>query len=921
MTGSNFTAAENVTINYDANPAMPAFTLGSTATTFTRTFTIPASVSGNHTITAIGASSGTATAILTVTPKITSNRTTGIAGNSVTVSGTGFAASENGVAVNLGETRVSSTISVNAVGSWTSSFDIPVMPGGSYALQALGNVTLAATVPSLSLQVTPYFTISPDNAPEGQTISVSGFGFKANESNIIVSWNTIDVSKPVQADANGSWSSSFVVPASSGGSHDIFARGQATLKTAVPKVSFGVGASISINKTGAKTGDSITVSGAGFAKNESGITILFDKLEIPVSEPANESGSWSARFTIPLSSGGLHKIDARGRTTPASAIADLNFTVLPNVTTNTSAGTAGTTVTFKGNGFIDGETITILYDGKPLGAKITADSSGAWQAAVTIPPSPGGQRTLQVNGTVTAATLIGSLSFEVAPALSITPTAGFVGSRVSITGSGFTAGSKLAFWFDNTDLSISSARTDDSGSFSQTITIPKAPSGDHTIRVVDSQNRSFEAVFTLDSTAPLMPKLASPPDGVTMGFFGNITPALEWSKVSDPSGVSYNLQIDSDPDFNNPKIDISGLTVNKYTVKKAEALARGQYYWRVQSVDGASNVSLWTDASTIISGKISPVIFSLMLLAAVIVIGAGIFVPLRLVRHRNKVRRNQAAEIVIPEVVNAEYRQIEGDKKALPWRLALPQAPHAGRGSKNVSGEDQARLRVIIDFARSMPLAEPGNNTGWLVELAENASGVSASPTLYSQIVKGELQLRYEPAWVRHPTYLDLLTLLEGQPILQDLASFIESVNRTAVEAEAALGDIYQEIKRDISWDIFINGGWVYLSSVYIDSFNWFQGKYLKEPSEKDYSIKAEPLTSGGSGFGLYAESNTPFAGLLIRTTEEKDAAQLRTLHSRLRRIFRNNEHIKTVVGAIMQLEIQRQRLLNAFSQFGRLHT
>jgi hypothetical protein len=312
----------------------------------------------------------------------------------------------------------------------------------------------------------------------------------------------------------------------------------------------------------------------------------------------------------------------------------------------------------------------------------------------------------------------------------------------------------------------------------------------------------------------------------------------------------------------------------------------------------------------------------LIVVGIVVLLGVGVFFLLIWFRRKRQAHKDQVApEIVIPEIVNAEYKQIEsGDKKSLPWRLALPQAPQPARGAKsNISSEDQARLKVIIDFAKSVPLAEPGANTNWLVDLAENTTGLCASPALYSQLVRGELQLRYEPAWMRHPTYIDLQTLLEGQSLLEDLNTFVDSVNRTASEAEAALGDIYQEIVAEIRWDIFPNGGWVYISAIYIDSFNWFQGKYLKEPSERDYSIKAEPLAAGGDGFGLYAESNTPFAGLLIQTGEEKDARDLRTLHLKLRRDFRNSERIKLVVTSIIQLEVQRNRLMNAFRQFNRL--
>ena len=265
-----------------------------------------------------------------------------------------------------------------------------------------------------------------------------------------------------------------------------------------------------------------------------------------------------------------------------------------------------------------------------------------------------------------------------------------------------------------------------------------------------------------------------------------------------------------------------------------------------------------------------------------------------------------------------------GRRRALPWRLALPQAPpqpRGGKGGRVLSPEDQARLKVIIDFARSLPLVEPGPNTNWLVDLAENVSGEAASPALYGRLLKGELQVRYEPAWMRHPTFADLQTLLEGQPILQDLDSFIDSVNHSASEALMLLQDIYRDATAEAAQDILGNNGWGFISGVYTDVLSWFTGKYLREPSERDYSIKSDgKMGEGARLFELSGEPNTPFAGLLIQAADENAPAQLRALHLKLRRNYRNNDRAREVVGNITQLDVQRERLLNAFNQFNRLN-
>jgi hypothetical protein len=121
--------------------------------------------------------------------------------------------------------------------------------------------------------------------------------------------------------------------------------------------------------------------------------------------------------------------------------------------------------------------------------------------------------------------------------------------------------------------------------------------------------------------------------------------------------------------------------------------------------------------------------------------------------------------------------------------------------------------------------------------------------------------------------------------------------------------------------DILANDGWGFVSGVYIDALSWYLGKSLREPSERDYALKSEGNASAGTGnWGLYSEQNTGFAGLLVRAADEKEASQLRALHLKLRRSYRNNDKAREVASITTQLEVQRTKLLADFSQFNRLN-
>ncbi|MFC1994745.1 kelch repeat-containing protein [Chloroflexota bacterium] len=97
--------------------------------------------------------------------------------------------------------------------------------------------------------------------------------------------------------------------------------------------------------------------------------------------------------------------------------------------------------------------------------------------------------------------------------------------------------------------------------------------------------------FTVDVSLPAAPSLLSPEDG---DYTNNTTPEFDWTDVYDPSGTTYDLQVDDDDLFGNPEVDVTGVLVSAYTLVAGEALAEGAYYWRVRTMDGGGNQSDWT---------------------------------------------------------------------------------------------------------------------------------------------------------------------------------------------------------------------------------------------------------------------------------------------------------------------------------------
>jgi hypothetical protein len=95
--------------------------------------------------------------------------------------------------------------------------------------------------------------------------------------------------------------------------------------------------------------------------------------------------------------------------------------------------------------------------------------------------------------------------------------------------------------------------------------------------------------FTIGATPPPAPTLISPPNNSRLG---ENTPTFRWTVVSDPSGVTYQIQVDNDPSFSSPEVNVTGLANNTY---HSPTLAYKTYSWRVRAIDGTGNQSDWSD--------------------------------------------------------------------------------------------------------------------------------------------------------------------------------------------------------------------------------------------------------------------------------------------------------------------------------------
>ena len=157
-----------------------------------------------------------------VTPEISIDKPSGIVGESITMTGSRFAANERGLKILFDGQAVVPNIEVNAQGDWEESFEVPEMPAGKYSVTVEGEQTKKEDISELSFEIKPDIVLSPDEGHVGIDLTVTGRGFAANEDVTI----KYDASQKAttSTNANGSFSGvSFSAPESIYGAHQVTA--------------------------------------------------------------------------------------------------------------------------------------------------------------------------------------------------------------------------------------------------------------------------------------------------------------------------------------------------------------------------------------------------------------------------------------------------------------------------------------------------------------------------------------------------------------------------------------------------------------------------------------------------------------------------------------------------------------------------
>lgn len=334
-------------------------------------------------------------------------------------------------------------------------------------------------------------------------------------------------------------------------------------------------------------GSSIDITGADFASGDK-ITIEYDGCDLAVmggAEKTNRKGEFRCSILIPESPAGKHTIAAADQ---SGNEADLPFTVTPKIAIAARKGTCADIIAVAGTGFDSRSDIAITFDGVAAGVT-GADKYGSFEISFPVPMRSAGTYEVQArDGDKNRATV----TFLIACSIELSQAAGNVGSEVAVTGSGFKPDTSITVTYTLERVTVATTASNANGEFSTICVIPPGRHGPRPITATDGTNTAT-ATFTLESMPPPTPSLLTPETAArakSRAYF-------DWEAVTDPSGVTYTLQIAKDDEFSRTSVVVEkiGISASEYLLseeEKLESTGKEPYYWRVKAADGAGNETI-----------------------------------------------------------------------------------------------------------------------------------------------------------------------------------------------------------------------------------------------------------------------------------------------------------------------------------------
>jgi len=362
---------------------------------------IPSAKNGTHYI-VVNDGAGAQGAKFEVTPSLQASATRALPGDSVVITGHGFAAS-SAITVTLNSTTLGTPVGItitspaitsNATGSFSATIVIPTVAVANYNTYSLNGTDAALNMAVTSLIINYYITLTPSTGPTGITTTIAG-RIEANTA-YELRFNGAAITTGTSG-SDGSYSYGYTIPGVlSAGPYavDIV---WATTNTRTATFTVTTAPTISLGAATGVAGAVVTITGSGFS-GKANITLYFGTVVVNSTTmnanfgPTTTSGALPSglKFVVPTLTPGVYAVkvvDQYGATSAAGVF----FTITP---------TPVTTIVLRGTSYYPGDTLSFNFvstDAIIAGPNCTIrDPTGAiWWTAIWGTTTTGPVTTVQ----------------------------------------------------------------------------------------------------------------------------------------------------------------------------------------------------------------------------------------------------------------------------------------------------------------------------------------------------------------------------------------------------------------------------------------------------------------------------------------------------------------------------------------------
>jgi len=278
---------------------------------------------------------------------------------------------------------------------------------------------------------------------------------------------------------------------------------------AVPVVADDEDVDIDVEPTRGPVGTTVEVVMTGLVGEGQVVVSFASKDNVVATVEPDDYGYCMASFTVGTYTAGVYGIWTKFNTEEYHD----RFILEPSIELNKPSGSVGDNVVVNGKGFAADKELTVYFDDVKVSPdeeeteeaeEAKTDDEGTFtNLSFTLPEAGKGEHVIEVKDekrNAASASIIMKQAAEMAPA------AGFPGSEVSISGTGFESSSNIVVYFDGDDINGTIAS--DRGSFILTFLVPACKCGVHKVKVSDGTN-SFYLDFTVNAGITVTPGAGS----------------------------------------------------------------------------------------------------------------------------------------------------------------------------------------------------------------------------------------------------------------------------------------------------------------------------------------------------------------------------------------------------------------------------